>query len=407
MLSQQVIKKSNLKKVFSLILQHSPISRIELSKMTLLSKTTISALVDELIMDGYVVDDGEVNTGKQGRKPSVLRVNSGDNVVAVVNWHNEEMEASLVDLRSDTVFRVVFPAPAGSNFPGLIRGIYESTLLREAGERRVLGFCLIVPSMLDSQRKRMISTTLPVAMNSDVMADLFPLFTDIPVAVFNDTACYAYAECALTKIPRTFTFININKGVGAIIVKDGVMLRGEDGMRPQLGHYSICRDGDLCVCGNRGCLENEIGEAALERRAKRLACLETLGEALLEVDKVHAGRGCVTFKGLGILADGGNSTAREFVKGLAEDLAYVLCNLATIYNTNNIIIGGRGQKLGSYYLNELSDSVHDVGFKEFTERMRPQYSSLGDDAIMRGAARYYIDKYYDFFEPMESFIVLE
>lgn len=407
MLNQQVIKRSNLKRVFSLILQHSPISRIELSKMTLLSKTTISALVDELIMEGYVVDDGEVDTGKQGRKPSVLRVNSEGNVVAVINWHNEEMEASLVDLCGATVFQVVSPAPAGSDFPMLIRSVYENILLQEAGERRVLGFCLIVPSMLDPQKKKMLSTTLPVPMESDVMAGLFRLFTDIPVAVFNDTACYAYAECALAKRLRTFTFINMNKGVGAIIVKNGVMLRGEGGMRPQLGHYSLHRNGDLCVCGNRGCLENEIGEAALERRAKRLGSFDSLLSALLAVDEAHARRGCITFRGLGILADASDETARAFVKGLAEDLAYTLGNLATIYNTDNIIIGGRGQMLGRYYLDELSAQLHDVGFKAFTERIRTQYSALGDDAIIRGAARYFIDKYYDFFESMEHFIILE
>ena len=85
--NQQIMKNNNLKKVFSLIMEHEPISRIELAAMTSLSKTTISSLVEDLINGGFVVDDGSADTGKQGRKPNFLRVNKEGNVVAVINWH--------------------------------------------------------------------------------------------------------------------------------------------------------------------------------------------------------------------------------------------------------------------------------------------------------------------------------
>ncbi len=396
-LNQHIIKTNNLRKVFSLILTQSPVSRIELADKTNLSKTTISALVEELITKGFVVDEGAVDTGRQGRRPNVLGVNRKDNVVAVINWHIEELEVSLVDLAGDITFRLDFPVSEDEDFPRLIRDTYDNILRREAGGRRILGFCLIVPSMLDPVRKRMISTTLPVPLESDVLEQICALFCDIPMAVFNDTACYAYAESALTNMDiNTFTFININKGVGAIIVSNGVMIQGEGGMRSQLGHYSLHRNGDPCICGNRGCLENEIGESALEQRARRMGIYDDIAED-----------GHITFELLGKKADSGNPAARRFVEELADDLAYTLGNLFTIYNTSHVIIGGRGQNLGQHYLEELDRRVKAVGFKAFVENIQTQYTALGDDAIMRGAARYFIDKYYDFLGPMNHLVVLE
>ena len=42
------------------------------------------------------------------------------------------------------------------------------------------------------------------------------------------------------------------------------------------------------------------------------------------------------------------------------------------------------------------------GFKEFVSNTWIQYSTLGLDSELGGAARYYIDHYYDFFEQMQG-----
>ncbi len=396
-LSQQTIRQHNLRQVFSLVQSQPAISRTGLADATKLSKTTISDLVDELIGRGYVVDEGEVNTGRQGRKPSQLRVNNSDNVVAVINWRPEHLEIALVDLAGDVVFYRTRSLGAREDFTKIIYDAYREVLCIEAGERRIMGFCLILPSMLKPGEISMMATVLPVPEDNDILKQLCEKIQDVPVAIFNDTACYAYAESILQDPPpKNFLFININRGVGAIIVLDGVMLQGENGMRSQFGHYSIDRNGAWCTCGNRGCLENEIGESAMVRRAKRLGVYEKLSH---EDD--------ITFAPLGRMADGGEQTAIEFVQGLADDLAFSLSNLFTIYNTNNVVIGGRGQYLGKYYIERLAHSIKSVGFRPFVQDVKIRYTAMGDDAIMRGAARYFVDKYYDFYHNKTHFVVLE
>lgn len=395
-LNQQVIREHNLRNVFSLILQGKTVSRTALAHRTTLSKTTISTLVDELISRGFVVDDGAVHTGRQGRKPSQLRVNSEDNVVAVLNWRADHLEASLVDLATNVVSHQLI-ALEGQDFPREIFQVYDQVLRVLAGQRQILGVCLIVPSMLDPLDRKMVSTTLPIPPDCDVISEIIHQFAQVPLAIFNDTACYAYAENTLTQAPaQDFLFININRGIGAIIVSQGVMLQGEGGMRAQFGHYSLRPDGAPCICGNRGCLENEIGEAALLERAKRMGLYHDLEQ-----------EEPLTFAQLGVLADCGHPAARTLVDALAQDLAFALGNLFTIYHTNRVIIGGRGQRLGYYYLSQLTTRLKAVGFRPFVSQVDIQYTSLGDDAILRGAARYFVDKFYDFNEMPQGFVALE
>ena len=98
MLNQQVIKENNLKQIFSMIADHKGISRARLAAATGLSKSTVSVLVEELLEQGYLIDEGTVNVGGQGRKPNSLRVNGEGNRIAVIHWHRKRMHLGLVGL---------------------------------------------------------------------------------------------------------------------------------------------------------------------------------------------------------------------------------------------------------------------------------------------------------------------
>ena len=58
-------------------------------------------------------------------------------------------------------------------------------------------------------------------------------------------------------------YIRVSHGVGAGLIVDGHVHRGSSGKAGEIGHTRIDEDGPLCRCGNRGCLETFIGEAAL------------------------------------------------------------------------------------------------------------------------------------------------
>ena len=72
--SQQLIKEANLMLVFRLIHSRGTISRADIKKITGLSATTVSALTEKLIEDGYIMECGIKDSSSCGRKVILLQV---------------------------------------------------------------------------------------------------------------------------------------------------------------------------------------------------------------------------------------------------------------------------------------------------------------------------------------------
>ena len=386
MITQQIIRAQNLRHIYKLINLNPGISRATLAKQAQLSKTTISSLVDELIAGKYIIDCGVTKSRMQGRHPNELCVNKEDNVVAVINWKNSGLALSLISSDSTTLFQDHIPSTGEKFGVEEIRDAFCQVLLPKTEHIRLMGICIIVPGIIDDVQGRILSTVLGITFQDTVIEALCRAFEGYPLCILNDTACFAYAESVFTPIEYDFfAYINLSQGVGACLFADGKMLRGAGGMSTQFGHYSIDFHGPECLCGNRGCLERLIGEHALEERATAYGLRTQLpdGRRLL-------------FSDVGALAENGNPHALELVHQLAQELAYGLSNLISLFNPSLVVIGGTGVNLGARFLKELHSAISEIGFREFTSRVKLRYSRLGADAELAGAAQYYIDHHYDF-----------
>ena len=98
LVNQQVIKNTNMKRLYTSIYSSPGISRAHLAKQTKLSKTTVSTLVDELIEREFIVDSGIGESDSIGRKPNCLQVRMNSYYIVVMNWHENTVEAYLVDI---------------------------------------------------------------------------------------------------------------------------------------------------------------------------------------------------------------------------------------------------------------------------------------------------------------------
>lgn len=386
MITQQIIRSKNLIEIYRLIDRNPRISRTTLAKITRLSKTTVSSVVDELIAGGYVLDCGKVVSGQQGRRPNELCVNGAGNVVAVISWRRARLDVALVSSDGHIALRSQVPLTEEDDGVDKIVQTFFETLVPAAGSARIMGVSIIIPGIVDSERRRILSTVIGVGFDDPVVQRLDRALAGYPLCFLNDTACFAYAESVFTQIEdRHFAYINVSKGVGACLFSDGKMLRGAGAMATQFGHYSIDRDGPRCECGNRGCLECLVGENALGlRAAERGLDVETLGGRKL------------LYSDVGAMAQSGDVKARALIGDLAKDLAFGISNLIALFNPSLIILGGTGVNLGPCFLEDVRRDLSGMGFREFVDRVRIKYSGLGLDAELTGAAQYYIDHHYDF-----------
>lgn len=389
LLNQQVIKQNNLKRIYTLVAANEGISRSALASFTGLSKTTVSSLVECLIQEGILLDGGASETGRQGRKPNSLSLNGEGNVVIVVSWTPTKLQLGCVELTGQIAhFREQTFDPT-QDYALQIAQAYQTLLLtvgRRAAPTRVLALCILVPSIIDPYHKRLYSSVLPVQSGEWIVRRLRAAIPEVPLAIFNDTACYAYAEAARHPMDRAPSlFVNLSGGVGAVMLSDGKMLRGANGLTTQFGHFSVLRDGPLCRCGNRGCLERRIGESVLAERARDFMTAEQLESF-----------GLLDYQTLGAAADAGMPECRRMADSMAADLAFALGNFITLYNAEKCVIGGGGRRLGHYFFQRLQEHLTVCGFREFVQTCEVQYSRAPEHAELTGAARYFIDSHHQF-----------
>lgn len=383
-MNQQGMKAENKKKVFVSISQTPGISRASIAKQCHFSKTTVSMLVDELIQEGYVRNGGLVaDCGTlQGRKPNSLYLDRQRRCLVVVNWCKRHIQFARVNLNCETGSIETWKPEAGERMQEAIPRRVRQFIAKECQGSEILAVCFILPAMIDAESGQVISAVLLKEQTMDFIPSVRKALGEYQLVFFNDTACLAYAEknYGSGEALDNFVYVNLNDGIGAAFVLDGNILGGVGGIATQFGHFSIDRMGSACVCGGHGCLENEIGEQALSRRITECGARESFAD-----------RGQVLFKDVGALAAQGNEDALRVIDALAKDLGYALGNLVTLVNVKLILLGGYGRNLGEYFLRQVRSAMDGVGFQLFVQRTQIEYAALDEAALLRGAARYYMD----------------
>ena len=96
-------------------------------------------------------------------------------------------------------------------------------------------------------------------------------YIDKPVYIDNDATVAGYAEsiCGVSKGCHSSVFLTLGTGVGGGIVIDGRPWSGFHGIGSEIGHIPMDIDGELCTCGNRGCLERYCSATAIIRMGQR------------------------------------------------------------------------------------------------------------------------------------------
>ncbi len=386
--TQQLIKNSNMKRLYTSVYDHPGISRAALAKQTKLSKTTVSILIDELIEREFIIDSGVSKTESIGRHPNTLYVRSGWYYVAVLHWMEDTVQLHLMDLTGTAACQFSEKVTGSDTYLTVSRKCFYHSLLSLYAGEQILGVCIVVSAMINAAHEEIYSTTLslPALGMENIFPLLYTAFPEYPVVLLEDTACLAYAEKAYTNLTEdNFAFINFGRGIGATLFIEGNMLGNASGAFTQFGHYSVYPDGPLCVCGNHGCLETLISEYSIGRRAA------SFGESPL-----LARLNNITFSDLGRAVLYRDPTAMKLLAQMAKELAMALGNLITIVNPSLIILGGSIPSLGDYFLEQVHKNLKSVGFRKMVDYVTVRYSTLHSDSFLSGAMRYYFDVYYSF-----------
>ena len=102
--THQTTRRANERLVLRTIYERGAISRADVARTTGLTRTTVSDVVDDLIVDGLAAESG-VGPSTGGKAPILLSVPDGARHLIGVDVDGEQLRGVVVDLRGQVVRR--------------------------------------------------------------------------------------------------------------------------------------------------------------------------------------------------------------------------------------------------------------------------------------------------------------
>ncbi len=199
----------------------------------------------------------------------------------------------------------------------------------------------------------------------------------LPIVLDNDANCMAYAEWKLGagRGLSSLVCLTLGTGLGGGVIVDHHLLRGRRISTGELGQTSIHYRGRVGPFGNRGAIEeyignNEMAADAVERYAKA-----GIRRDLSECTPRH----------LELAARQGDAIAREIYHDLAEKLACLILNMMYALVPEAFVIGGGVARAGDLLFQPLREILHEQLFFIHDEDLRLLPAQFGADAGLIGA----------------------
>lgn len=261
------VKKINRCVILNIIRQKQPISRIEISRLTGLTKSTVSNIVAEIIEEELIQ---EISVGKStgGRKPTLLKLASNGILAGVMAIHRERTAIAICNLDGNVVAKKIV-ATEKDNPEKFIDecGILLNEMLKGVPCRQFLGVGVSVPGLVRNEDGLILFVPRLGWKNVTARMILEKRF-NAPVFVDNEANVEALAHLFYPRNEapeQDFVQMSVGYGLGVGIVLNGDILRGRTTSSIEFGHTIIHKNGEACMCGNNGCLEAYTSDAAVVR----------------------------------------------------------------------------------------------------------------------------------------------
>ncbi len=216
-----------------------------------------------------------------------------------------------------------------------------------------------------------MAPNLPWKQDKVPLAKMFREELNIPVTITNDANAAALGEkmYGVAKDMDNFIMITLGTGVGSGIVINGQLVYGHDGFAGELGHVIIERNGRLCGCGRRGCLETYCSATGIVRTAK------------------ERNTPFLTSKDIYDAAVKGDETAIDIFRETGTRLGRALADMVVFSSPEAFVLFGGLAKAGDFIVKYTKEAMEESIMPIFKGKVKILLSTMKDaDAAVLGAS---------------------
>ncbi|GAA1440509.1 ROK family protein [Leifsonia poae] len=316
-------------RVFTTILTRSPISRIDVARLTGLSQAAVTKAVTPLVAAGLLNDSLDPTlTGLPGRPVSPVAV-VPDAVVALgVKVNADEIIGVATDLTTRIItsdrLRLTSHDPAA-----VIDAIVEicGRLRSGLGGLRSRLACIGVAVSGDvDMESGVVRDSALMDWRGVELGDALAERLGQRIVVENDVRALTIGEhwFGVGLGTSSFAIVTIGRGIGSGLHLNGEVVEGAYGVAGEIGHLPLTSPDRICACGRRGCVEAVAATAAI-------------------VATVSAGLGReVSIEEAVELARDGDPVAAQAFAEAGTVIGAAIASLVNMVGPELVIIGGEG-----------------------------------------------------------------
>jgi glucokinase-like ROK family protein len=380
--TQEETKIHNSRLVLSTIYNHGEISRVDISRLTELTRTTVSDVVNKFINDGLVAETG-VSPSRGGKRAILLSLIKDSRHLIGIDLAESEFRGAVVNLRGEVVHRVHSPILErdGQAALALVYELIEKLLALT--DRPILGIGIGTPGLMDPQ-KGIVRTAVNLDWFDLPLGDLLRERFRLPIYIANDSQVAALAEYIFDNPGKVanLALIKAGRGIGAGIVLNGKLFYGDNSGAGEIGHVQIVENGERCRCGNFGCLETVVSTQALVKRAKSIASIDHLSVLNRLVSKPDE----ITTETVLQAFEAGDPAIQALIDETGCNLGIAVSHLVGGLNINQIVIAGSLARFGDRLTQAIQAKVSQRSLPALAKDTKIVTSSLGKDVVILGAA---------------------
>lgn len=356
----------------------------KLTKQLHISIPTITKLVNELVDEKIVMDNGKIET-PGGRRPNIFGLANSAIYFAGVDIGREKINYVITDLKNNIIIsETEYDFELHDNAKTLERicsGI--ENFIKNCGieTNKILGMGVCIAGRVNPNTGRsykyFTSTEEPIR-------EIIEKRAGVRVLIENDTRAWSYAEyfSGNVKDAKNMIYLYLGRGVGIGIIMDGKLYYGKSGFAGEFGHTPFFDNEVICACGKKGCLETEVSGIAIE---KKIVSMIEKGVNTILREKYDKGE-TIHIDDIIEAAKNDDTLSIELIEEAAEKIGKSIAVLINIFNPELVIIGGNLSRAGDYIILPLKAATNKYSLNLVYKDTKFRLSQMEDNAGALGAA---------------------
>lgn len=377
--------------VFNVIHHAGKASRREIAALLDLSPPTVTRFTSELLASGLVREVGTKPSGA-GRRAVLLSIEEDARLAMGIDVGSRWTRLGICNLKGKVKWQQWMKTPDRDGIAEILSLAADG--LKTVDKERVIGLGIGVSGLVDHNSGVVIFCPNISGWNDFNIRDAFEGGLGIPATVDASARVMALGEYWFGegRGKRSQIFISIGHGIGAGIILDGRIFRGDHGFAGELGHVTADERVGRCSCGNYGCLENIATMPMIMGRVReRIAAgaQSPLAEAYRNMDPHNVPRE--------LLLEAHRLRDNVLYDELAEAgkaIGVAVANMVNLFNPSLVVLGGGVIECNKILVSEVERTVRRRALYPVQRKLEIRASALGWDGPVVGAATIAFDSYF-------------